>query len=140
MLRNYYTLIRLAEEFKVLTGSRIAEFFSQDKDSAIICFSSANTNYYLDFVSSGNFDSIHLKNKYHRPKKNTVDLMEDAIDEIISLFINISFPLHFSPVYLYMQIKLFLMAFSFTLPLLFAESTNDTLSSPDTCNQKKNKI
>lgn len=82
MLLNYYTLLKLNDELKMLIGERITDVFSQEKDSVILEFDSEEP-IFLDFSSDNKYSSCFLRDDFKRAGKNTVTLFEDAIGEII---------------------------------------------------------
>jgi len=82
MLLNYYTLLKLKEEFQELIGLEISSVFSQDKDSIIIDIMSEE-EYYIDFSSDNKYSSCFISQGFRRAGKNTIDLFPDLVGEII---------------------------------------------------------
>ncbi len=83
MIRNYYTLKRIAERINSFQGFAIVEVFSQEKDTLIIFLSDGNTEIPLEFIGNGKNDSLYFKSRFGRAKKNSVDLFQDIYDETI---------------------------------------------------------
>ncbi len=82
MLLNYYSLIKLEKEFKELEGLEIISCFSQEKDSIIIEFNS-DDRLYLDFSSDNKYSCCFLSTDFRRSGKNTIDLFDDLVGEVI---------------------------------------------------------
>ncbi|MGE5431396.1 MAG: NFACT RNA binding domain-containing protein [Syntrophomonadaceae bacterium] len=74
MYKNYFYLNRQVIELNdELNGAGLTESFSQEKDRLILGFSKDGINKYLIISASQNEPYMHLRQEYHRAKKNTVD-------------------------------------------------------------------
>lgn len=82
MLLNYYTLTKLEHELQALIGLEIGSVFTQEKNSLIIEFIS-DENYYLDFSADPKYSCCFVSNNFSRAGKNTLDLFDDLIGEIV---------------------------------------------------------
>jgi predicted ribosome quality control (RQC) complex YloA/Tae2 family protein len=83
MIRNYYTLLHLVEEINSHKGWFISEIFTQEKDSITLFINSEDRQNALHFVADGRNDSLYFRENFHRAKKNTVDLFQDAIEDTV---------------------------------------------------------
>lgn len=83
MIRNYYTLKLIANSVNKYKGYRIVESFTQDKGSLIIYLSDKINEIPIEFIGDGKNDSVYLKHNFKRANKNTLDLMDTILDEVI---------------------------------------------------------
>jgi predicted ribosome quality control (RQC) complex YloA/Tae2 family protein len=74
MLRHYFTLFKVTEEIKCLTGSKLIEVFTQEKNSVIFNFFDGNQENSLQISTDTNLGAIFLRNHFARARKNTFDL------------------------------------------------------------------
>ncbi|MGE5497417.1 MAG: NFACT RNA binding domain-containing protein, partial [Syntrophothermus sp.] len=80
MYKNYFYLNRqIIELNEELQGSLLSESFSQEKDRLILAFSKDGSNKYLIISASQNEPYMHLRDEYHRAKKNTVDFFTEYL-------------------------------------------------------------
>lgn len=73
MIRQYFTLCKLAEELRQICGSRLTECFTQEKETAYFRFESNNKIYFLE-CSIATSGAMFLRPDFNRAKKNTLDL------------------------------------------------------------------
>ncbi len=83
MIRHIYTLQRISEELKILTGCTLEECFTQEKDTCIMVFSGEKKEYYLQFSADTKLSSVFLRKNFRRAKKNTVNLFPDVTGEVL---------------------------------------------------------
>lgn len=76
MIRNYFTLRKLVDEFSILNNCKIIECFSQDKNSLIFNLFNGTTSFYLNFNGDTKNSSLFVRSNYNRARFNTVDLFE----------------------------------------------------------------
>ncbi len=75
MIKNYFILNRLAVELnQQLAGLSIKDFFSQEKDRAVVEFSDGNVSKFIEISVNPGLPFITSKKDYRRAKKNTIDL------------------------------------------------------------------
>ncbi|MGE5440173.1 MAG: hypothetical protein ACM3UR_09960, partial [Bacteroidota bacterium] len=80
MYKNYFYLNRQIIELNAeLQGSILTESFSQEKDRLILAFSKDGISSYLIISASQNEPYMHLRDEYHRARKNTVDFFTDYL-------------------------------------------------------------
>ncbi|HEX2961432.1 MAG TPA: NFACT RNA binding domain-containing protein, partial [Ignavibacteriales bacterium] len=80
MYKNYFYLNRQVIELNAeLQGSILTESFSQEKDRLILAFSKDGISSYLIISASQNEPYMHLRDEYHRARKNTVDFFTDYL-------------------------------------------------------------
>lgn len=83
MIRNYYTLLKIASELNSLAGSYISQVFTQDKDTVTFMLGKDDNDLALHFVADGRNDAFYLRKNFRRAKKNTTDLFEDIIEDTL---------------------------------------------------------
>ncbi|MCU7496391.1 MAG: DUF814 domain-containing protein [Ignavibacteria bacterium] len=84
MYKNYFYLNRLVIELnRAISGWELFESFSQEKDRLILGFRKDGEECYLIVSASQNEPYIHLRNEYHRAKKNTVDFFNSYLTAIL---------------------------------------------------------
>lgn len=77
MLSNYYTLSWLASDINAeVRGKRITEVFTQQKEELVIQFGDAPA---LVILCRPQSSSCYLQASYMRARRNTVDLLSDAV-------------------------------------------------------------
>ena len=84
MIRHYYTLVKLVEEFQFLKNWRVAECFSQEKNSIVIALFQNNKESFLCFSGNQNAGSLYLREDYSRARKNTINLFEVLSGKVIN--------------------------------------------------------
>ncbi len=83
MVRNYYTLLKLSEEFQSLIGLKIAECYIQDKNTVIFNLYNGIDSVFINFIHSSPFDSIYLTNRCNRANNNSTDILEKISGDTI---------------------------------------------------------
>jgi predicted ribosome quality control (RQC) complex YloA/Tae2 family protein len=83
MLQNYYTILKLKNELNSLIGMKLIEFFSQEKDSAILNFFDGNKENFLQFNAIPFFASLYINRSFSRAKSNTVDLCNEILGDYL---------------------------------------------------------
>jgi predicted ribosome quality control (RQC) complex YloA/Tae2 family protein len=85
---NFYFLRQLSRELdKKLTGSLLLSCFSQNKDELILGFASdkpPHTEFYIKAFLDSRFACLHFPGEFHRSRRNSVDLFQDATDKKVS--------------------------------------------------------
>lgn len=81
MIKHNYTLEKIVEEFKTLMGCRLAECFTQEKDSLMMGFDDGNQIRYIQLYTDPNLASILLRENFARARKNSTNLFHEAIGE-----------------------------------------------------------
>ncbi len=79
MIRNYYTLLRVADELQFLIGAKLIECFSQEKNELILSFFKDNSISHVQFSADTVYSTIYFKSIFHRARSNSVDLFSDLI-------------------------------------------------------------
>jgi len=82
MLIHYFTLLKLAENFQNLIGSKIIEAYSQEKDTAILQFYNGSQIINLKFSALPNFECIFLHND-EKKKSNSINLFQNIYGETL---------------------------------------------------------
>jgi predicted ribosome quality control (RQC) complex YloA/Tae2 family protein len=83
MIIHYYTLYHVVKELQSLIGCRLEECFSQERNSLVFKFSDGINDYYLLYFGSQPNTSLFLKKDYSRARKNTVDLFDSVVGEVL---------------------------------------------------------
>jgi predicted ribosome quality control (RQC) complex YloA/Tae2 family protein len=83
MIRHYYTLFHVVNELKTLIGCKLAECFSQEKNSLIFNFSDGINENYLQYFGNPPNASLFIRNNYSRARKNSVDLFELITGDVL---------------------------------------------------------
>lgn len=84
MIRNYFTLRKLVDEFSILRNCKIIECFSQDKNNVIFNLYDGTSSYYLNFNTDSNTSAIYIKSNYNRARFNTVDLFDEILGQSVN--------------------------------------------------------
>lgn len=85
MFHNYFFIKRYASELNDrLTGYRLLECFSQNKDELILGFSDGHESIYLRANLEPSVGLIDLSEEFHRAKKNSINLFDSLLDEQVS--------------------------------------------------------
>lgn len=83
MIRNYYTLAKLTTELQLLCGLKIVECFTQDKNTLLLSLYDGNELFYLNINTDSRFASMYLRHNFHRARKNTIDLFDSLLGQIV---------------------------------------------------------
>jgi predicted ribosome quality control (RQC) complex YloA/Tae2 family protein len=83
MLTNYYTLLKITEELKLLIGCKLIEITSQEKDSLDFTFFDSENLHFLHFSGISNYEIIFYSDSFHKKKSNAVVLFEDIYGDIV---------------------------------------------------------
>lgn len=83
MLRNYYTLYRIAGELECLVGCPLADCFSQEKDVAMFAFLSGDELEYLQISTDTLLSGICLRKNFDRKRRNTADIFPQAKGDVL---------------------------------------------------------
>jgi predicted ribosome quality control (RQC) complex YloA/Tae2 family protein len=83
MFQNYYTLLKLKSELTLLIGTKLIEFFSQDKNSIYCKFYNGVKEIFLHFSSIPFCSSLYIDERFVRAKSNTVDLCNEIIGDYL---------------------------------------------------------
>ncbi len=83
MIRNYYTLVKLVGELRQLSGNKIIECFTQDKNSLLLALYDGEQIKHLNFSADTRFAALYLRSNFARAKRNSVDLFEMLLGENI---------------------------------------------------------
>ncbi len=76
MIRHNYTLSKLVEELQFLNGFRLAECFTQEKNSLVIVLCKPNEEYYLCYSGGPKLGCLYLREEFSRARKNTINVFE----------------------------------------------------------------
>ncbi len=82
MPRHYFTLLKICEELRELTGLQVAECFTQEKDTLVISFGNENIKH-LFFSADTKFPCIFIRDKFSRARMNTLDLLPSIIGDYL---------------------------------------------------------
>ncbi len=91
MLRQYFTLEKIVNEISFLKGSCLIECFTQEKNVAIMQFSTKKQAHFLQIATDNNLGCIFLRDNFARAKRNSTELFSNFFDKVlldISLFQN----------------------------------------------------
>jgi predicted ribosome quality control (RQC) complex YloA/Tae2 family protein len=87
MQNNFYFLCQLIPDIKEkIVGLKLMEAFSQDKDELMLCFAAARgdkshyNEFYIKAAVYPRFSCLYFSDSFHRAKRNTVSLLENAYD------------------------------------------------------------
>ncbi|MFC2130819.1 NFACT RNA binding domain-containing protein [Bacteroidota bacterium] len=83
MIRHYYTLHHVVKEMQELVGCRLVECFSQEKNSLVFVFYDGSKKHYLQYNGNPQITSLFMRKSFSRANKNTVDLFDVLIDEVL---------------------------------------------------------
>lgn len=76
MIRHYYTLSKLVEELQFLIGFRMAECFTQEKNSLVIRLYKNNEESFLCYSGDQKIGGLYLRDEYSRARKNTINVFD----------------------------------------------------------------
>ncbi len=77
MIRHYYTLTHLKNELACIKGFELVECFTQDKGILIMVYADGKSEHVLEFSTIPNLESLFIKRRFARARKNTVELFPD---------------------------------------------------------------
>lgn len=83
MLRNYFTLQHLTQEFQTLVGSVVYECFTQERDTLVLQTYDGKQQFCLQFSADTRLGSIFLRKAFARAKSNSTDLFPKIIGQKI---------------------------------------------------------
>jgi len=83
MIRHYYTLSKLVEELQFLKGFRLAECFTQEKNSLVMMLYKEGVEYHLCYSGDSKLGGLYLRKEYSRARKNTINVFEILNDQEI---------------------------------------------------------
>ncbi|MGI6370100.1 MAG: DUF814 domain-containing protein [Ignavibacteria bacterium] len=83
MIRDFYTLIKLKNEFQKLIGMKIIEVYSQEKDVFIISLFDGASEYPLVLSVMPNNSSIYINKNFARAKSNVLDKFKDILGDVL---------------------------------------------------------
>jgi predicted ribosome quality control (RQC) complex YloA/Tae2 family protein len=85
MIKNYFYLNRfIIEAGKILSGKRVYNIFTQEKDKLILEFGEDDSVKFLEMYVNPGQPHINIRTSYSRAKKNTIDVFPQANGQIIS--------------------------------------------------------
>ena len=85
MIKNYFYLNRFVlEADKILTGKKVYNIFTQEKDKLILEFGEDDAVKFLEMYVNPGQPHINIRKSYSRAKKNTIDVFPEARGQIIS--------------------------------------------------------
>lgn len=81
MYFNHYLLyFRATHELsELLSGARLVEAFTQEKDKLVLCFTTDNSQQFIEICTEARLPYIIKKDNYARAKKNTVGVFESFL-------------------------------------------------------------
>ncbi|MCK9211459.1 MAG: NFACT RNA binding domain-containing protein [Ignavibacteriaceae bacterium] len=78
MINNYFFLTRFVKELRTeLTGYRLINTFSQEKNKLLLSFSKNNEELFLEFHTGVQLPYLQMRDSFHRAKKNTSSFFEE---------------------------------------------------------------
>lgn len=83
MIRDFYTLIKLKNEFQKLIGMKIIEVYSQEKDVFIISLFDGASEYPLVLSVMPNNSAIYINKNFARAKSNVLDKFKDILGDVL---------------------------------------------------------
>lgn len=84
MFKNYFILNRLILEFnQLLKEATLVSCFSQDKNKLLFELSKNEKTHFVEISVSPGFQYMVMKDSYHRANKNSIDIFESIIGEIL---------------------------------------------------------
>ncbi len=82
MIRNYYTLLKVVEEFQVLKGATLSDCFSQEKNSLVLELF-GDEEFYVQYYGKPQIASMFLRDDFAKARKNVVDLFAPIVGETV---------------------------------------------------------
>lgn len=83
MIRDFYTLIKLKNEFQKLIGMKIIEVYSQEKDVFIISLFDGTSEYPLVLSVIPNNSATYINKNFIRAKSNVLDKFKDILGDVL---------------------------------------------------------
>ncbi len=83
MIRDFYTLIKLKNEFQKLIGMKIIEVYSQEKDVFIISLFDGASEYPLVLSVMPNNSAVYINKNFARAKSNVLDKFKDILGDVL---------------------------------------------------------
>lgn len=83
MLTNYYTLLHLAKQARLLVGMKVIDCYSQEKDSIVIDFFDGANVHSLFFSAKANYSVFYLDDGIRKARKNTAPTAELLLGDIL---------------------------------------------------------
>jgi predicted ribosome quality control (RQC) complex YloA/Tae2 family protein len=85
MIKNYFYLNRFViEAGSILSGKKVYNIFTQEKDKLIIEFGEDNAVKFLELYVNPGQPHINIRTSYSRAKKNTIDVFPETCGQKIS--------------------------------------------------------
>lgn len=85
MFHNYFFLKKLATDLHhAMTGVKLVECFSQNKDELILGFASAKKSIFIRANLNPQISLLHISDDFKRARKNSVDLFDQVIGQEVS--------------------------------------------------------
>jgi hypothetical protein len=85
MIKNYFYLNRFViEAGNILSGTKIYNIFTQEKDKLIIEFGKDDAVKFLEMLVNPGQPHINIRTSYSRAKKNTIDVFPEVSGQLIS--------------------------------------------------------
>jgi predicted ribosome quality control (RQC) complex YloA/Tae2 family protein len=85
MIKNYFYLNRFViEAGKILSGKKVYNIFTQEKDKLILEFGEEDEKMFLEMYVNPGQPHINIRTSYSRAKRNTIDVFPEANGQIIS--------------------------------------------------------
>ena len=82
---NHYFLSQLVTELKpVLTGSFLAEAFTQQKDELVFAFAKPGEDFYIKCLLGSGIQGFTFSKDFNRAKRNSTDLFKPALERKIT--------------------------------------------------------
>lgn len=79
MIRHYYTLKHVESELQCIEGSELIECFTQDKGILLLTFLKGKKDRTLEFSTIPGIDSLYIRRRFARARKNTVELFPNLL-------------------------------------------------------------
>ncbi|MCK9425887.1 MAG: NFACT RNA binding domain-containing protein [Ignavibacteriaceae bacterium] len=84
MINNYFLLTRFVKELRIeLSGCRLINAFSQEKNKLLLSFSKNNEELFLEFNTGTQLPYLQMRDSFHRAKKNTRSFFEEYYNEAL---------------------------------------------------------
>jgi predicted ribosome quality control (RQC) complex YloA/Tae2 family protein len=83
LIRNYYTLTHISKELESIEGTELVDCFTQDKGVLIMIFFDGKRENVVEYSTVPSIDTIFLRKRFSRARKNTLDLFPDIKNKII---------------------------------------------------------
>lgn len=83
MVIQYYTLLKIINEFSEYIGMEVIEVFTQEKDTLMLSLADPENEIHIEISTDNKYSSIFSRNNFSRAKKNTTDLFKDLVGDIL---------------------------------------------------------